>query len=52
MGDELLAGLRCTRWASPCLERRPDGAFVSVTEPPPWFSAMKSEATFPSSATS
>jgi hypothetical protein len=46
MGDELLAGLLYTMGVA-VFERRPDGAFVSVTEPPPWFSAMKSDATFP-----
>ncbi len=46
MGDELLAGLLHTMGVA-VFERRPDGAFVSVTEPPPWFSAMKSDATFP-----
>ena len=46
MGDVLLAGLLHTMGVA-VFERRPDGAFVSVTEPPPWFSAMKSDATFP-----
>ena len=46
MGDELLAGLLYTMGVA-VFERRPDGAFVSVTEPPPWFSAMKADATFP-----
>src|SRR5262245_44630146 len=46
MGDELLAGLLHTMGVA-VFERRPDGAFVAATEPPPWFAAMKSDATFP-----
>jgi hypothetical protein len=46
MGDDLLAGL-LQAMDMVVFERRPDGAFVTITEPPRWFALMNADLRFP-----